>query len=92
MPTNAAAEVMASLRWCQASAWTAVLPTSCPTRCTRRKSVSFTSTTATSTTSVKGAGPWCGVTISRTAWIPTPTAAPMSSSPTTDAASASALP
>ena len=56
MPMKAAAEVIASLRWCQASALTAVLLTSSLTLSTRRKSTSFTTITPTSTMRVNGAG------------------------------------
>ena len=56
MPTNAAADVTASLRWCQASARTAVLPMSMPTARTRRARSHFVAITATITTSVHGAG------------------------------------
>src|ERR1043166_2972511 len=49
IPTNAAAEVIASERWCQASAATAWLPSSWAPRNTRRNRVSLMATTTTST-------------------------------------------
>ena len=70
----------------------AVLPTSLPTRDTRRYKVSLMMMTPAATNSVKGAGRWCGVTISRIAMIEMPIAAPSSINETTAAASGSALP
>ena len=52
----AAAEVMASVRWCQASVRTAVLPTVSPTLKTNRNRVSLVTTTARSNQIVKGFG------------------------------------
>ncbi len=92
MPMKAAAEVRASLRWCQASAFTAVLATSFPTRNTQRERIALITITPTSTARVKGAGMWWGVRISRTASTEIPAAAPISISATTAAASDSALP
>ena len=56
MPTKAAAEVIASERWCQASAETTVLPTDSPSRRTRRNHSSLTMITPTSTTRVNARG------------------------------------
>ena len=41
MPIKAAVDVNASLRWCHASALTALLPVSVPTRSTRRNKISL---------------------------------------------------
>jgi len=90
MPTNAAADVTASLRWCHASALTAVLPMSIPIARTRRARIHFVAITATSTTSVHAAGVRCGVRISEIASIAMPTAAASSMTDTTAAASGSA--
>ncbi len=92
MPIAAAAEVMASERWCQASARTAPLCTSEPTASTDRKRVSLTTTTPSSTSRVNGSGRWCGVRISRIDSIVITTEATISMSPTAAAAIGSALP
>src|SRR5438477_302490 len=69
MPTAAASDVIASLRWCQASAWTAELSTETASRRTNRKRPSLIATATRSTTRVNGAGAVWGTAISRTAWI-----------------------
>ena len=92
IPTNAAADVSASLKWCWASVRTAVLPISEPTVPTRRDNSTLIAITTTSTSSVHHAGAWCGVLISRMASIAIPIAAPSSMSATAAPASASALP
>ena len=92
MPMNAAPDVIASLRWCQASVLTAVLPAASPARATNRNSISLATTTTTSTISVNGAGAWWGVRISRTLSTAIRMAAPISTSDTTHATSGSALP
>ena len=56
IPIPAAAEVMASLRWCHASAFTAPLPVALPDRQTNRNSVSLMTMTPTRTARVYFAG------------------------------------
>jgi hypothetical protein len=89
---NAAAEVSASLRWCQASAARSELSVSADTLSTVRNSDSLMTTTPSRTANVQGAGLWCGVTISRTAAVAIPNAAPKSSSATMATVNGSALP
>lgn len=92
MPIKAAVEVSTSLRWCQASAVTAVLPISVPTASTLRKRISLQMITPPNTTSVKAAGAWWGVRISRTARIMMLIAAAINIRATMAAAIESALP
>jgi len=92
MPMKAAAEVMASLRWCHASVFTALLSTLAPSLSTKRNKPSLTTITPTSTKSVKGSGAWCGARISPTAVIRIQPAATRSMPATIAAAIGSALP
>lgn len=56
IPTAAASEVIASLRWCQASASTTELCIDAPSRDTNRNNPSFTATTPTNASSVNARG------------------------------------
>ena len=92
MPTNAASDVIASDRWCHASAVSATLADFSPAAATRRNNNSLMTTTPTSTTRVNGAGAWCGIRISRTASMEIPAAAASKKIATIAADNASALP
>ena len=93
MPTSAATDVMASERWCQASARTALLPISSPSAATRRNMTSLTTMTTTSTPSPTTEGiRWLGERISCTLSTARKSAAPLSAVETISALMGSALP
>ena len=92
MPTNAAAEVIASDQWCSASTSSAVLPAVTPAAAMRRENKIFATTMPANRGSVNQCGPRCGVTISCTACSAIQPAATKITSVTPSAASGSALP
>ena len=92
MPTPAATDVMASLRWCQASVFTAELSKTLPSSETNRNKPSFTTTTTTRTMRVNGLGDRCGSMISPNAVSVIHSAAPNNIAATMAEAIGSALP
>ena len=86
-------DMMASLRWCQASVFTAELSPALPSRETNRNKPSFTTTTTTSTDqSLNGLGDRCGCMISPNAVRTIHSAAPSNIAATMPEAIGSALP
>src|SRR5580692_8352825 len=74
IPTKAKLDVIASLKWYQASLSMALLSKPFPTAETYRESTTLTATTAKSTRSVYGSGNGCGFSILLTLATPIKTA------------------